>query len=119
MVGVGAMVVGVDAAASAPPCRPVGPLFTAGFALASMNDTEGQLVDSGVVAVLRNVDAAAARAAIEAGADLIKVFPASTVGPGHLSAIQAPLGDLPLMPTGGVGPDNAAEFVAAVEDARE
>ncbi|MFB6128999.1 MAG: bifunctional 4-hydroxy-2-oxoglutarate aldolase/2-dehydro-3-deoxy-phosphogluconate aldolase [Halorhabdus sp.] len=51
--------------------------------------------------------------AAEAGADLIKVFPASTVGPGHLSAIQAPLGDLPLMPTGGVGPDNVAEFFEA------
>ncbi|MFB6200780.1 MAG: bifunctional 4-hydroxy-2-oxoglutarate aldolase/2-dehydro-3-deoxy-phosphogluconate aldolase [Halorhabdus sp.] len=51
--------------------------------------------------------------AAEAGSDLLKVFPASTVGPGHLSAIQAPLGDLPLMPTGGVGPDNVGNFFDA------
>jgi len=51
--------------------------------------------------------------AAEAGADLLKVFPASTVGPDHLSAIQAPLGDLPLMPTGGVGPDNVEAFFEA------
>ncbi|MFW6437024.1 MAG: bifunctional 4-hydroxy-2-oxoglutarate aldolase/2-dehydro-3-deoxy-phosphogluconate aldolase [Halococcoides sp.] len=51
--------------------------------------------------------------AAEMGSDLIKVFPAATVGPGHLSAIQAPLGELPLMPTGGIGPDNVADFFDA------
>ena len=51
--------------------------------------------------------------AAEAGADLIKVFPAATVGPDHLSAIQAPLGELALMPTGGIGPDNVADFFDA------
>jgi 2-dehydro-3-deoxyphosphogluconate aldolase/(4S)-4-hydroxy-2-oxoglutarate aldolase len=51
--------------------------------------------------------------AAEAGADLLKVFPASTVGPGHLSAIQGPLGDLPLMPTGGIDTDNVESFFDA------
>lgn len=51
--------------------------------------------------------------AAEAGADLLKVFPASTVGPGHLGAIQAPLGQLPIMPTGGVGPDNVEAYFEA------
>ncbi|WP_181685960.1 bifunctional 4-hydroxy-2-oxoglutarate aldolase/2-dehydro-3-deoxy-phosphogluconate aldolase [Halorhabdus salina] len=51
--------------------------------------------------------------AAEAGADLIKVFPASTVGPDHLRAIQGPLGDLPLMPTGGIDSDNVAAFFDA------
>ncbi len=51
--------------------------------------------------------------AAESGADLLKVFPAGTVGPGHLSAIQAPLGDLPLMPTGGVDTDNVGAFFDA------
>ena len=49
----------------------------------------------------------------EAGADFIKVFPASTVGPGHLSAIKGPLGQIPLMPTGGVSTENAADYIAA------
>jgi 2-dehydro-3-deoxyphosphogluconate aldolase/(4S)-4-hydroxy-2-oxoglutarate aldolase len=51
--------------------------------------------------------------ALAAGADLLKVFPASTVGPAHLGAIRGPLGDVPIMPTGGVGPDNVAAFFDA------
>ena len=49
----------------------------------------------------------------EAGADFVKVFPASTVGSGHLSALTGPLGQIPLMPTGGVDLDNAGAFVEA------
>ena len=49
----------------------------------------------------------------EAGADFVKVFPASTVGPGHLSALKGPLGQIPLLPTGGVDLDNAGAFVEA------
>ena len=49
----------------------------------------------------------------EAGADFVKVFPASTVGPDHLAAMKGPLGQIPMMPTGGVGPGNAADFVDA------
>ncbi|WP_323675030.1 bifunctional 4-hydroxy-2-oxoglutarate aldolase/2-dehydro-3-deoxy-phosphogluconate aldolase [Halorubellus sp. PRR65] len=54
-----------------------------------------------------------ALSAYEAGADLCKVFPASTYGPGHLSSIRGPLPQIPLMPTGGVGPDNAGAYVEA------
>ncbi|WP_280586915.1 bifunctional 4-hydroxy-2-oxoglutarate aldolase/2-dehydro-3-deoxy-phosphogluconate aldolase [Halorubrum sp. Boch-26] len=49
----------------------------------------------------------------EAGADFVKVFPAKTVGPAHLGAMKGPLGQIPMMPTGGVGPDNAADYVDA------
>lgn len=51
--------------------------------------------------------------AMNAGADILKVFPAATVGPGHLSALRGPLGDIPLMPTGGVSAENAAEYFKA------
>lgn len=51
--------------------------------------------------------------ATEAGADLCKLFPASTVGPGQVSAINGPLPQVPLVPTGGVSLDNAAEFFEA------
>ena len=49
----------------------------------------------------------------EAGADFVKVFPAKTLGPAHVGAMKGPLGQIPMMPTGGVGPDNAADFVDA------
>jgi 2-dehydro-3-deoxyphosphogluconate aldolase/(4S)-4-hydroxy-2-oxoglutarate aldolase len=51
--------------------------------------------------------------AYEAGADLCKIFPASSFGPGHLSSLKGPLPQIPLMPTGGVGPDNAAAYIDA------
>ena len=49
----------------------------------------------------------------EAGADFVKVFPAKTVGPDHLAAMTGPLGHIPMMPTGGVSPDNAGDYVEA------
>ena len=51
--------------------------------------------------------------ALEAGADLLKVFPASTVGPDHLSAISGPLGPVDLVPTGGVSRSNVEAFIEA------
>ncbi|WP_224269492.1 bifunctional 4-hydroxy-2-oxoglutarate aldolase/2-dehydro-3-deoxy-phosphogluconate aldolase [Haloprofundus salinisoli] len=51
--------------------------------------------------------------AMEAGSDFVKVFPASTLGPGHLKSMKGPLGQIPMMPTGGVDVDNAAEFIDA------
>jgi 2-dehydro-3-deoxyphosphogluconate aldolase/(4S)-4-hydroxy-2-oxoglutarate aldolase len=51
--------------------------------------------------------------ATEAGADFCKLFPASTTGSGQVSAINGPLPQVPLVPTGGVSLDNAAEFFEA------
>ena len=51
--------------------------------------------------------------AFEAGADLVKVFPAKTGGPAHVAAIGGPLPQVPLVPTGGVGAENAGEYVRA------
>lgn len=48
--------------------------------------------------------------ATEAGADMCKLFPASTLGPSHVSAIRGPLEQIPIVPTGGVSPENATEF---------
>ena len=49
----------------------------------------------------------------EMGADLVKIFPASSLGPGHLGAIKGPYEQIPLMPTGGVDLDNAAAYIDA------
>ena len=51
--------------------------------------------------------------AYEAGADAVKVFPASSLGPGYIKAIRAPLSHIPLMAVGGVNEKNAAEFMKA------
>jgi 2-dehydro-3-deoxyphosphogluconate aldolase/(4S)-4-hydroxy-2-oxoglutarate aldolase len=47
------------------------------------------------------------------GADIIKVFPATTLGPGYLKDVRAPLPQLKLMPTGGVTPENAGDWIRA------
>lgn len=51
--------------------------------------------------------------AYTAGADMVKVFPASTLGPGFVSALQGPLGHIPMVPTGGVSLDNVGSFFEA------
>jgi 2-dehydro-3-deoxyphosphogluconate aldolase/(4S)-4-hydroxy-2-oxoglutarate aldolase len=49
---------------------------------------------------------------IRSGASAIKVFPAEQLGgPAYLRAIRAPLGNPPLVPTGGVTPNNAKEYL--------
>jgi 2-dehydro-3-deoxyphosphogluconate aldolase / (4S)-4-hydroxy-2-oxoglutarate aldolase len=46
----------------------------------------------------------------EAGADIVKVFPADVLGPSFLTAIRAPLPQIRLMPTGGVDLSNAGSY---------
>lgn len=46
-----------------------------------------------------------------AGADVIKVFPASVLGMDYLKAVSAPLPHIPLMPTGGVTVANARQWI--------
>ncbi len=57
-----------------------------------------------------------AMTAWKAGADIVKIFPASRLGPKYLSDLKAPLPQLSLMPTGGVSQENAADFVRAGAD---
>ena len=45
------------------------------------------------------------------GADLVKVFPVSSVGPRYLRDLRGPLPHIPLVPTGGITADNAADFI--------
>ena len=49
----------------------------------------------------------------EAGADVVKVFPATALGPGYFKDVLAPLPHVRLMPTGGVTRDNAGQWIAA------
>jgi 2-dehydro-3-deoxyphosphogluconate aldolase/(4S)-4-hydroxy-2-oxoglutarate aldolase len=47
------------------------------------------------------------------GADIVKVFPASSGGPEHLRAIHAVFPDIALCPTGGVSLENLQAYFAA------
>jgi 2-dehydro-3-deoxyphosphogluconate aldolase/(4S)-4-hydroxy-2-oxoglutarate aldolase len=46
------------------------------------------------------------------GADIVKVFPASA-GPAYIRDIRGPLPHIPLMPTGGIQPDNIKAYQQA------
>jgi 2-dehydro-3-deoxyphosphogluconate aldolase/(4S)-4-hydroxy-2-oxoglutarate aldolase len=52
-------------------------------------------------------------AAWQDGADLVKVFPARSLGPSYVKDLLGPLPQLKLVPTGGVNLDNCAEFIEA------
>ncbi len=49
----------------------------------------------------------------QAGADLIKVFPASVVGPAYIKAVLAPLPQVRLVPVGGVDLSSIAAYIKA------
>jgi len=54
------------------------------------------------------------RAALGAGADVVKVFPASSVGgSAHIRALRSVFPDVAFCPTGGVEPGNVAAYLAA------
>lgn len=47
------------------------------------------------------------------GADIVKVFPATDLGPSYIKAVRGPLAHIPMAAVGGVGPENVAEFMKA------
>jgi 2-dehydro-3-deoxyphosphogluconate aldolase/(4S)-4-hydroxy-2-oxoglutarate aldolase len=51
--------------------------------------------------------------ALESGSEIVKVFPGETLGPTFVKAVKGPLPQAALMPTGGVGLDNVAEWIKA------
>jgi 2-dehydro-3-deoxyphosphogluconate aldolase/(4S)-4-hydroxy-2-oxoglutarate aldolase len=51
--------------------------------------------------------------AMEDGADIVKLFPGEALGPSFVKALRGPLPHAPLMPTGGVSAENAAEWIKA------
>jgi 2-dehydro-3-deoxyphosphogluconate aldolase/(4S)-4-hydroxy-2-oxoglutarate aldolase len=51
--------------------------------------------------------------AMEAGADILKVFPGEMLGPKFVKALKGPLPQARLMPTGGVDLDNIGEWIKA------
>jgi len=52
-------------------------------------------------------------AAWDAGADIVKVFPAGVVGPQYIKDIKGPLPQVRITPTGGITVENAGDFIKA------
>jgi 2-dehydro-3-deoxyphosphogluconate aldolase/(4S)-4-hydroxy-2-oxoglutarate aldolase len=56
-------------------------------------------------------------AAANAGAELVKVFPASAMGPRYFRELRGPFAEIAFMASGGVSLENAAEFIKFGVDA--
>ncbi|MEH7505387.1 bifunctional 4-hydroxy-2-oxoglutarate aldolase/2-dehydro-3-deoxy-phosphogluconate aldolase [Neobacillus drentensis] len=67
----------------------------------------------GVISVPGAFTATEILSAYEYGADVIKVFPAGSVGPGYFKNLAGPLPHIPLMPTGGIDMENAKDYIRA------
>ena len=71
------------------------------------------MLDTGRVVMTGAMTPTEVMGALELGVDVVKIFPASLGGPAYLGALRGPFPDAPLMPTGGVKPDNLADWFAA------
>ncbi|WP_353808094.1 bifunctional 4-hydroxy-2-oxoglutarate aldolase/2-dehydro-3-deoxy-phosphogluconate aldolase [Agromyces sp. SYSU T00194] len=79
----------------------------------TLPDLTAAMLDTGLVTMTGALTPTEVMVAHGLGSHVVKVFPASLGGPSYLSALRAPLPDVPLMPTGGVTPDNVAAWYAA------
>lgn len=52
-----------------------------------------------------------------AGAVMVKVFPASQMGPNYFKIIKGPFQDIRLMAVGGINPENVSDYLSAGADA--
>lgn len=77
------------------------------------HDVIGEGVAQGVPVVCGAFTPTEIWEAWQAGAPLIKVFPARSLGPSFVKDVLAPLPDLKLVPTGGVDLDNCAAYIKA------
>ena len=50
---------------------------------------------------------------MEAGSDIVKIFPGDLFGPRIIKDIKGPIPQMKMMPTGGVDADNAADWIKA------
>jgi 2-dehydro-3-deoxyphosphogluconate aldolase/(4S)-4-hydroxy-2-oxoglutarate aldolase len=69
--------------------------------------------EAGAASMLAGFTPGEVLAAHREGADIIKIFPASSGGPAHLAAIKSVFPTLKLCPTGGVTAENMGEYFQA------
>lgn len=70
-------------------------------------------VEAGLVAIPGAFTATEVLAAYRAGASVVKIFPASSVGPKYIRELKGPLNTIPLMPVGGVDINTVNAFIKA------
>lgn len=70
--------------------------------------------DAGAALMLGALTPTEVRAALAAGSDVVKVFPASSAGgPGHIKALASVFPGVAFCPTGGVAPGNVQAYLSA------
>lgn len=69
--------------------------------------------DAGVVSVPSGFSPTEIATMFDMGADIVKVFPASRLGPAYIKDLAAPLGPLPLMVVGGINAQNVQDYFDA------
>lgn len=79
----------------------------------TLPDLTRAMLETGRVVMTGAMTPTEVMGALELGVDVVKIFPASLGGPSYLGALRGPFPDAPLMPTGGVKPDNLADWFGA------
>ncbi|WP_193597192.1 bifunctional 4-hydroxy-2-oxoglutarate aldolase/2-dehydro-3-deoxy-phosphogluconate aldolase [Microbacterium sp. YJN-G] len=79
----------------------------------TLPDLTRAMLDTGKVVMTGALTPTEVMVALDLGVDVVKIFPASLGGPSYLGALRGPFPDAPLMPTGGVKPENVADWFAA------
>jgi 2-dehydro-3-deoxyphosphogluconate aldolase/(4S)-4-hydroxy-2-oxoglutarate aldolase len=70
------------------------------------------MFDTGLTTMLGALTPTEVMAAVELGADVVKIFPAGFAGPRLISSFRGPFPDVVMMPTGGVSTANLADWLA-------
>jgi 2-dehydro-3-deoxyphosphogluconate aldolase / (4S)-4-hydroxy-2-oxoglutarate aldolase len=68
------------------------------------------MVDSGLLCMAGALTPTEVLQAYNLGADVVKIFPGSLGGPAYIKALKGPFPYIPMMPTGGVSSENAADW---------
>ncbi|MDR6866857.1 2-dehydro-3-deoxyphosphogluconate aldolase/(4S)-4-hydroxy-2-oxoglutarate aldolase [Microbacterium resistens] len=79
----------------------------------TLPDVTRAMQETGAVVMTGALTPTEVMTALRLEVDVVKIFPASLGGPGYLGALRGPFPHAPLMPTGGVTPDNLAAWFAA------
>lgn len=87
----------------------------ADFVVAPLLDLElvAESVERGIVCIPGALTPTEIASAWTAGATFVKLFPASAVGPAFVRELRGPMPEVELIPTGGIGPDDAMAFLEA------
>jgi len=70
------------------------------------------MTDTGLTTMLGALTPSEVMAAVELGADVVKIFPAGFAGPKLISSFRGPFPEVVMMPTGGVSTANLADWLA-------